>query len=84
MVFAAIAVSVAVQAQSSQREVLAARQWRTPHEAEILQQFETLLSIPSVASDDANIRRYASSNENIRWQNLWDGIEIMAALMQME
>jgi acetylornithine deacetylase/succinyl-diaminopimelate desuccinylase-like protein len=25
-----------------------------------------------------------SSNENIRLQNLWDGIETMAALMQME
>jgi hypothetical protein len=26
----------------------------------------------------------SSPNENIRLQNLWDGIETMAALMQME
>jgi acetylornithine deacetylase/succinyl-diaminopimelate desuccinylase-like protein len=25
-----------------------------------------------------------SRNENIRLQNLWDGVETMAALMQME
>jgi acetylornithine deacetylase/succinyl-diaminopimelate desuccinylase-like protein len=57
MVFAAIGVSVAVQAQSSQRAALAARQWRNAHETEILRQFTTLLSIPNVASDRENIRR---------------------------
>jgi acetylornithine deacetylase/succinyl-diaminopimelate desuccinylase-like protein len=59
IVFAAIAVSVAMQAQSSQRAALAVRQWRNAHETEILQQFTTLLSIPNVASDRENIQRNA-------------------------
>ena len=58
-VIAAIAMTVAVQAQSSQRAAVAARQWRTGHQAEILQQFTTLLSIPNVASDHENIQRNA-------------------------
>src|SRR5215469_14654425 len=58
MVFVAIAINVAAQAQSS-RAALAARQWRTGHEAEILQQFTTLLSMPNVASDHENIQRNA-------------------------
>jgi acetylornithine deacetylase/succinyl-diaminopimelate desuccinylase-like protein len=59
IVFAAIAVSGAVQAQSSLRAALAASQWRNAHQTEILQQFTTLLSIPNVASDRENIRRNA-------------------------
>jgi acetylornithine deacetylase/succinyl-diaminopimelate desuccinylase-like protein len=59
IVSAVIAFSVAVQAQSSQRAALAARQWRNAHEIEILQQFTTLLSIPNVASDRENIRHNA-------------------------
>jgi acetylornithine deacetylase/succinyl-diaminopimelate desuccinylase-like protein len=38
------------------------------------------ISIP-IANYDNNQH---SPNENIRLQNLWDGIETMAALMQME
>ena len=59
MVFAAITISVAVQAQSSQRAALAARQWRIGHEDKILQEFITVLSIPNVADDHENIRRNA-------------------------
>ena len=42
------------------------QQW--PLVNEILKQFTAVLSIPNVASD----------HENIRPQNLWDGIELMA------
>jgi acetylornithine deacetylase/succinyl-diaminopimelate desuccinylase-like protein len=59
VVFVVVAFNVPVQAQSSQRAALAARQWRTGHESEILQQFTTLLSIPNVASDHENIQRNA-------------------------
>ena len=59
IVFAAVALNVAAQSQSSQGAALAVRQWRTGHEAEILQQFMTLLSIPNVANDHENIRRNA-------------------------
>ena len=38
------------------------------------------ITVP-IANHDNNQH---SSNENIRLQNLWDGIETMAALMQME
>ena len=38
------------------------------------------ITVP-IANHDNNQH---SSNENIRVQNLWDGIETMAALMQME
>src|SRR5215472_9637734 len=58
IVFAAIAVNVA-PAQSLQRAALAARQWRTGHEADILQQFTTLLSIPNIATDHENSKRNA-------------------------
>jgi acetylornithine deacetylase/succinyl-diaminopimelate desuccinylase-like protein len=51
--------AVALQPQSSQRAALAAHQWRTRHEAEILHEFTTLLSIPNVASDHDNIQRNA-------------------------
>lgn len=38
------------------------------------------ITVP-IANHDNNQH---SSNENMRLQNLWDGIETMAALMQME
>lgn len=55
---AIIGCSVAAQAQS-RTAALAAREWRQVHEAEIRQQFTTLLSIPNVASDRDNIQRNA-------------------------
>ena len=36
------------------------RQYREAHESEIINEFTDLLSIPNVASDDANIRRNAA------------------------
>jgi len=59
IVVAAIAVNVTAQAQSSNRATLAVHQWLTEHEARILQQFTTLLSIPNVASGHENILRNA-------------------------
>ena len=59
MIFVAIAVNVAAQAQSSERAAQAAHQWHTEQQAEILQQFTTLLSIPNVAGDHDNILRNA-------------------------
>jgi len=50
--------SVPVLAQS-QRAALAIREWRKTNEADVIQQFTTLLSIPNVASDQDNIRRNA-------------------------
>jgi acetylornithine deacetylase/succinyl-diaminopimelate desuccinylase-like protein len=38
---------------------LAARQWRQQHERAIVDEFVSLLSIPNIASDQANIRRNA-------------------------
>jgi len=58
LAFVLIACTLVMQAQSRQA-ALAAHQWRTGHEAEILQQFTTLLSIPNVASDHENISRNA-------------------------
>jgi acetylornithine deacetylase/succinyl-diaminopimelate desuccinylase-like protein len=39
----------------------AARKWRTAHESEILKEFTSLLAIPNVASDMANIQRNADT-----------------------
>ena len=58
IVFAIAACSVPVQAQS-QRAALAAREWRKTNEADVIQQFTALLSIPNVASDQDNIQRNA-------------------------
>jgi len=55
---AVIASHFAAQAQSSSAGP-AARQWRQLHQAEILEQFTNLLSIPNVASDRENIQRNA-------------------------
>jgi hypothetical protein len=48
--------------------------YRRANEHRILSEFVRLLSIPNVAAD----------RENIRLQNLWDGIETYAALMMMK
>ncbi len=54
---AAFALSSAgLQAQDP---VQAAHQWRMQHQTEILDGFSTLLSIPNVAADPANLRRNA-------------------------
>jgi acetylornithine deacetylase/succinyl-diaminopimelate desuccinylase-like protein len=42
---------------------IAAHEWRQKHERAIVQEFETLLAIPDVASDHANIRRNAETIE---------------------
>jgi hypothetical protein len=74
----------------------AARAWRQQHERAIVDEFVSLLSIPNIARDKENIQRNAqaisegnhdnnqhSFDENLRIQNLWDGIELMAALLTM-
>lgn len=43
----------------AQTPAAAARQWREAHQDEILREFTTLLAIPNVASDTANIQRNA-------------------------
>jgi acetylornithine deacetylase/succinyl-diaminopimelate desuccinylase-like protein len=58
IIFAIAACSVLMHAQSKQAAV-AAREWRQAHEADVIQQFTTLLSIPNVASDHENIQRNA-------------------------
>src|SRR6516225_6928346 len=59
IVFAAVVANVSMRPQSSQRAALAAHQWRTGHEAEILQEFTNVLSIPNIASDREEIQRNA-------------------------
>jgi acetylornithine deacetylase/succinyl-diaminopimelate desuccinylase-like protein len=58
IVFAIAACCIPVQAQS-QRAALVAREWRKTNEAEVIQHFTTLLSLPNVASDRDNIQRNA-------------------------
>ena len=45
----------------AQDPVSAARRWRVAHEAEILDGFTSLLRIPNVAADSANLNRNAST-----------------------
>src|SRR6202049_1146719 len=40
---------------------LAARQWREQHESVIVDEFVTLLGIPNIATDRANIQRNAET-----------------------
>jgi len=40
---------------------LAARQWRTQHERAIVDEFVTLLAIPNIATDQADIQRNAET-----------------------
>jgi acetylornithine deacetylase/succinyl-diaminopimelate desuccinylase-like protein len=58
VVLSAIVASLWAQAQTNPA-ALAARQWRQQHERAIVDQFVSLLSIPNIASDQANIRRNA-------------------------
>jgi acetylornithine deacetylase/succinyl-diaminopimelate desuccinylase-like protein len=58
IVFSLLCLSSAFAAELS-APAAAARNWRQAHEAEILRNFENLLSIPNVASDTENIRRNA-------------------------
>jgi acetylornithine deacetylase/succinyl-diaminopimelate desuccinylase-like protein len=58
--FAAIFLKVGAPLQA-QTAGAAAREWRQAHQAEILQEFTTLLSIPNIASDKENIRRNADA-----------------------
>jgi len=56
----AVAATCCVPAQvQSQRAALVAREWRKANEADVIQQFAKLLSIPNVASDRDNIQRNA-------------------------
>jgi acetylornithine deacetylase/succinyl-diaminopimelate desuccinylase-like protein len=58
IVFAIASCSVPLLAQSTGGESVA-HEWRKAHEAEAIQQFTALLSIPNVASDRKNIQRNA-------------------------
>lgn len=44
-----------------QDAVDAARKWQSTHRAQILEEFQTLLAIPNIASDTPNIRRNADA-----------------------
>jgi acetylornithine deacetylase/succinyl-diaminopimelate desuccinylase-like protein len=59
MVFVIAGCCVPAKGQS-RRAAVAAREWRKAHEADIIQQFTTLLSIPNVPSDHENIQRNAN------------------------
>jgi acetylornithine deacetylase/succinyl-diaminopimelate desuccinylase-like protein len=48
-------------AATAQTPAAAARQWHVAHRQEILQEFQTLLAIPNVASDTPNIQRNADA-----------------------
>ena len=58
VLLSAIVASLWAQAQTNPA-ALAARQWRQQHERAIVDEFVSLLSIPNIASDQANIRRNA-------------------------
>lgn len=61
--YVAVLISIAsltAQAQTNSA-ALAARQWRMQHERPILDEFETLLAIPNIATDRANIERNAET-----------------------
>src|SRR5271166_606482 len=59
VVLAAILFTSAVVVAQTPKD--AARQWRTAHEQQIVQEFTGLLSIPNVASDKPNIQRNAET-----------------------
>lgn len=58
IVIAIAMCSVPAQSQA-RRAALAAREWARAHEADVIEQFTSLLAIPNVASDGANIQRNA-------------------------
>ncbi len=57
--FIVVLVTATLSAQTTPKA--AADQYRAAHEQQILQEFTSLLSIPNVASDKANIRRNAET-----------------------
>jgi hypothetical protein len=65
------------------------RAWRVQHEPQILRELVDLVAIPNVATDTGGIARNAEtlthSFERRRFlpENLWEGIESMAALLTM-
>jgi acetylornithine deacetylase/succinyl-diaminopimelate desuccinylase-like protein len=58
---AALLSLVFVASAQTNPAALAARQWREQHERAILDEFMSLLSIPNVSSDHANVRRNAEA-----------------------
>ena len=56
-----VTIVSAALAATAQTPASAARQWHTAHRQEILQEFQTLLAIPNVASDTPNIQRNADA-----------------------
>jgi acetylornithine deacetylase/succinyl-diaminopimelate desuccinylase-like protein len=61
LLIACLSVIAAQFAFSADTPAEAARKWRTTHESEILKEFTSLLAIPNVASDTANIQRNAET-----------------------
>jgi hypothetical protein len=59
LILIAIAACIPPVPAQSQHAAMAAREWRKVHEADLIQQFTTLLSVPNVASDRDNIQRNA-------------------------
>jgi acetylornithine deacetylase/succinyl-diaminopimelate desuccinylase-like protein len=60
IVFGVIFLKIGAQLEA-QTAASAAREWRQSHQAEILQEFTNLLSIPNIANDGENIRRNADA-----------------------
>ena len=54
-------VIIAAAASDSRSIARQARDWRTQHERDILQEFSNLLAIPNLASDEPNIQRNAAA-----------------------
>jgi len=56
-----IPILLLICSAAAQSASQAAREWTTAHRQQILEQFTSLLAIPNVASDSANIRRNAET-----------------------
>ena len=56
-----VLIAVAPGAAWAQAVTPAVRAWRQQHEAEIVRELTTLVAIPNLASDAANIRRNADA-----------------------
>jgi len=61
LIVSAVILCMISKQGAAQTATSAAREWRQAHQAEILQEFTALLSIPNVASDSENIRRNADA-----------------------
>ncbi len=79
LTLAVTASSFALIAQTTPPQ--AARNYTSPRQSELTQQFSDFLSIPNVAGDFDFAPNYGWGNLHL--QNLWDGIETMAALLAM-